>query len=162
MRMMLRIGDNTDCTDSNTDSTDLSRLHNQRNPFQISVISDKGVTLVEVLLAVVILSVGMVGVLRAYGACVGTLEVNRDVVNTIELLKEKMAEIEQGAVEQGGLSAGGSSGRFEGDWEDYAWESKTQTTSEEGLYELTLTVSSPARQLSLITYVQNKDYQPVP
>ena len=88
-RMTLITGDGTDDTDSSADFTDFFRSHNQCNPFQISVISDKGITLVEVLLAVVVLSVGLTGVLRAYLTSIGALEASRETVITIELLKEK-------------------------------------------------------------------------
>ena len=102
-RMTLITGDGTDDTDSSADFTDFFRSHNQCNPFQISVISDKGITLVEVLLAVVVLSVGLTGVLRAYAASIGALEASRETVITIELLKEKMADVEQKMIEQGGF-----------------------------------------------------------
>lgn len=118
---------------------------------------EKGVTLVEVLLAVVVLAIGIVGVLRAYAACVATLEISRDTVTTIELLKEKMADIEQDIMEQGGISSQGSSGQFEA--QDFAWDWKAQPTADENLSEITLTVSGSlddSRPLSLITYVQNK------
>ena len=102
-KMTLTTGDGTDDTDSSADSIDFFRSHNQCNPFQISVISDKGITLVEVLLAVVVLSVGLAGVLRAYAASIGALEVSRETVITIELLKEKMADVEQEMIDQGGF-----------------------------------------------------------
>ena len=159
--MTLTTGDGTDDTDSSADSTDFLRSHNQCNPFQISVISDKGITLVEVLLAVVVLSVGLAGVLRAYAASIGALEVSRETVITIELLKEKMADVEQEMIEQGGISAGSASGRFDGKSVDYNWAWGTTTTAQEGLCELALTVTRTdgSRQVSLVTYAQNKDYK---
>ena len=122
----------------------------------------QGLTLVEVLLAVVVLSVGMVGVLRAYAASIGALEITRETVNTVELLKEKMAEIEQGMIEQGGISAGSASGQFAGESEEYSWTREATTSAPEGLCELALTVtrSDSSRQASVVTYAQNKDYQP--
>ena len=123
---------------------------------------NRGVTLVEVLLAVVVLSVGLAGVLRAYAASIGALEVSRETVITIELLKEKTADVEQKMIEQGGISAGSASGRFDGKFADYNWAWGTATTAQEGLYELTMSVARAdgARQVSLITYAQNKDYEP--
>ena len=159
--MTLITGDGTDDTDSSADFTDFFRSHNQCNPFQISVISDKGITLVEVLLAVVVLSVGLAGVLRAYAASIGALEVSRETVITIELLKEKMADVEQKMIEQGGISAGSASGRFDGKFADYNWAWGTTPTAQEGLYELTMSVvrADGARQVSLVTYAQDKDYE---
>lgn len=123
---------------------------------------ERGVTLVEVLLAVVVLSVGLVGVLRAYAASLGALEVSRETVVTIELLKEKMADVEQEMIDQGGISAGSASGRFDGKFADYNWAWGTTATAQEGLYELTMSVvrADGARQVSLVTYAQDKDYEP--
>lgn len=125
-------------------------------------IGNSGVTLVEVLLAVVVLSVGMVGVLRAYATSVGALEISRETVNTIELLKGKMADIEQTMIEQGGVSAGSSSGQFEGESGDYDWTWEARTTAQEGLCELALSVfrsDGGARQFSVVTYAWDKDYK---
>ncbi len=138
-------------------------------PVPCTLYPEKGIMLVEVLLAVVVLSIGMVGVLRAYAASIGALEISRETVNTIELLKEKMADVEQDMIEQGGISAGSSSGQFTGEFEDYRWALEAKTTAQAGLDELALSVSSrrepngradSARQVSLITYAQDKDYKP--
>lgn len=129
---------------------------------QSSVFSPQsGITLIEVLLAVVVLSVGLVGVLRAYAVSVGALEISRDMINIIELLKEKMGDMEQTMIEQGGVSAGSASGRFDGRFADYNWAWGTTATAQEGLYELTMSVVrvDGARQVSLITYAPNKDYE---
>ncbi len=125
-------------------------------------IGNSGIMLVEVLLAVVILSIGIVGVLRAYATSIGALEISRDTVNTIELLKEKMADVEQDMIEQGGISAGSASGQFEGEFKDYQWAWEATTSAQEGLCELAMSVlrADGARQFSLVTYAQNKDYKP--
>ncbi|MBI5024121.1 MAG: hypothetical protein HZC18_03875 [Candidatus Omnitrophica bacterium] len=131
-------------------------------PVPCTLYPEKGIILVEVLLAVVVLSVGLAGVLRAYAASIGALEASRETAVTIELLKEKMADVEQKMIEQGGISAGGASGRFDGKFADYNWAWGATATAQEGLYELTMSVvrADGARQVSLVTYAQNKDYQP--
>ncbi len=125
-------------------------------------------TLVEVLLAVVILSIGIAGVLRAYSTSIGALEISRDTVNAIELLKEKMADVEQEMIEQGGISAGSSGGQFTGEFKDYHWAWEATTSAQDGLCELALSVASRrepngrgdgTRQFSLVTYARNKDYE---
>ncbi len=122
--------------------------------------AQEGLTLVEVLLAVVILSVGVAGVLRAYAGSVQTLEIGQENIEAINFLKEKMSNIQQQIIEEKGLSAGSSTGDFEGSLKDYAWESVVQSGPQEGLHELYLTVYRPGqtRQFSLTTYVENKDY----
>ena len=123
--------------------------------------AQKGLTLVEVLLAVVVLSIGVAGVLRAYAGSVQTLEITQENIEAINLLKEKMAEIQQEIIEGKGLSAGSSTGDFEGGLKNYAWESVVQPGPHESLHELHLVVYQPGqtRQFSLATYVENKDYE---
>lgn len=118
-------------------------------------------TLVEILLAVVVLSIGVAGVLRAYAGSVQTLEITQENIEAINLLKEKMAEIQQEIIEEKGLSAGSSTGDFEGGLKNYAWESVVQPGPHESLHELRLVVYQPGqtRQFSLATYVENKDYK---
>lgn len=125
---------------------------------------EKGVTLVEILLAVVILSVGISGILQAYGVAVTALETGQDYVETMQLLKGKMAEIEQEIIEGKGLSAGSSRGVFEGGFKNYQWEREARPSSVEGLLELQLTVSHPrkSRSVAFVTYAENKDYEPRP
>ncbi len=122
---------------------------------------EKGVTLVEILLAVVILSIGIAGVLRAYAVAVTALETGQDYIDAIQLLKGKMAEIEQEIIEEKGLSTGLSHGEFEGEFKDYQWERETRPSSVEGLLELKLAVSHPQknRLILLVTYAENKDYE---
>ncbi len=139
-------------------------LDQKLNPKPWPLFPKTGVTLVEVLLAVVILSIGIVGVLRAYAASIGALEISRNTVNIIELAKEKMGDLQQEMIEQGGVSAGSSSGQFQGDFEDYSWAWEATTSARDGLCELALTVSSPgesdgSRKISLVTYAWDKDYQ---
>ena len=157
-RMMLRIGNDQGPAYS------VQRIGKEKilSPIPDPLSPHKGVTLVEVLLAVVILSIGIAGVLRAYAASIGALEISRDTVNTIELLKEKMADVEQDMIEQGGISAGSASGQFAGESEEYSWTREATTSAPEGLCELALTVtrSDSSRQASVVTYAQNKDYQP--
>jgi len=80
-RMMLRIGNDQGPAYS------VQRIGKEKilSPIPDPLSPHKGVTLVEVLLAVVILSIGIAGVLRAYAASIGALEISRDTVNTIEL-----------------------------------------------------------------------------
>ncbi len=154
---MLQIGNRPKTKDQR-----LKKKNKRVFSLQSSVFSPSGgITLVEVLLAVVVLSVGLAGVLRAYAASIGALEVSRETVVAIELLKEKMADVEQEMIEQGGISAGSASGGFDGKSVDYNWAWGTTTTAQEGLYELTMSVvrADGVRQVSLVTYAQNKDYK---
>lgn len=121
----------------------------------------KGVTLIEVLLAVVILSVGIAGVLQSYASAVKTLEISQENIDTVNLLRAKMAEIEQSSIEEHGVSAGSSGGEFEGAFEGYRWESQIQPTVFKPLHEIHLAVSRQdgTRSFSFVTYEDNKDYE---
>jgi len=158
-RMMLRIGNDQGPAYS------VQRIGKEKilSPIPDPLSPHKGVTLVEVLLAVVILSIGIAGVLRAYAASIGALEISRDTVNTIELLKEKMADVEQDMIEQGGISAGSARGQFAEEFKDYNWTWEARTSAREGLCELAMSIfrgENGTRQFSVVTYAPNKDYEP--
>jgi len=118
----------------------------------------KGLTLIEVLLAVSILAIGIVGVLRAYATSVVTLEVGQYNIDAVGLLKQKMADIEQVVVEEGEIPQGSEQGTFESPAEDFLWAWKVDPTETEGLNELTVVVSHKynPRTFSLKTYVVDK------
>ncbi len=117
-----------------------------------------GFTLIEIMLTITILTVGIIGILRAYATSINALEVSRDTVDAVCLLKKKMAEIEQAAIEEGGISPGSSSGRFEDEFENFGWKLEVKTGSIEDLNEVTLVVSrvGQPRKFSLVTYAENK------
>ena len=83
-------------------------------------------TLVEVMLAVSILAIGLVGVLRAYAVLVGGLEAAQDSVKAICLLKDKMAEIEEEALKDVNIPAGVNTGGFDTYGETFEWASTTK------------------------------------
>ena len=117
-----------------------------------------GFTLVEIMLAITILTIGIIGVLRAYVTSVNTLEAGQDSIDVVCLLKEKMAEIEEVAIKEGGISPATSSGKFEDEFEDFRWELEIKRGSIESLNEVILVVShlDRPRKFSLVTYVENK------
>ena len=110
------------------------------------------------MLAVTILSVGMVGVLRAYAVSVSALEASQESVAAVYLLKEKMTQIEKEAGEEGGIAPGRWDGEFENGFEGFTWELTVMPGSTRGLNESILTVSHKGkpRRFSLVTYVENR------
>lgn len=80
-------------------------------------------TLIEVLAAVMILSVGIIGVVRAYITLASGIETSAFTVQASYLLKTKMADIEKEAIENPGLPAGGGrSGSFGKEYPGFRWE----------------------------------------
>jgi prepilin-type N-terminal cleavage/methylation domain-containing protein len=114
---------------------------------------EKGFTLIEVMAAVVILAIGIVGVLQAYAGSITTLEVGQFNINAVSLLKEKMADIERILLEEEEPPRSGS-----GSTDDFFWEWNMASTGIEDLNELTLTVSHKVnpRTFEINTYVVDR------
>ncbi|MFH0986381.1 MAG: type II secretion system protein [Candidatus Omnitrophota bacterium] len=72
----------------------------------------EGFTLLEVIVAVSILAIGLVGVLRAYATSASAMEKVQYEMDGVFLLKTAMGKIEEKAVTQGILLPGVSSGEF--------------------------------------------------
>ena len=74
-------------------------------------------TLIEVLITLVVLSTGIILVMRAFETSLVALCDSRDAVWATLLISEKLAEIEAG-----GPSAGRASGAFSRPYDDFRWE----------------------------------------
>ena len=112
-------------------------------------------TLVEVLLAVMVLAIGLGGVLTAYAKAAGTIRVAQDNVEAFLLLKEKMTEIELQQKQNGALPAGRREGIFAEPFHNYAWETEVRAGPEAALVEVVTTVRQihSGRHFSLATYL---------
>lgn len=62
----------------------------------------RGFTLVELMVAVSILCIGIIFVLRSFIASASALDYTRNRLLAMQVLQEKIAELEQEAVEKGG------------------------------------------------------------
>lgn len=123
----------------------------------MSITGNKGFTLIEVLVAVVIFAAGIVAVSRAYVVSADALGIGRESAQALCLLKQKMSELEFSSVENDGLSTGVSSGVFEGDDAAYEWSCEVRTASSK-LNELGVDVrkTGSRRHFTLATYVDEK------
>lgn len=81
----------------------------------------RGFSLVEVLVATVILSVGMVTVLCAFQTSLSALGAVRESLWAGMLIGEKLAELEGAAQDDDESSLVSSRGRFEGDYGEFRW-----------------------------------------
>ena len=119
-----------------------------------------GFSLLEVLLAMSILSFGLAGVIQAFSKSLEVLEVGQYSIDTTQLLRMKMAEIEQDILENSKLT-GLSSGQFDGDFSDFKWNVSVAPVvieDREGLNIVTLSVSHKniSRVQSLVMYYVEK------
>ncbi len=89
----------------------------------------RGFTLPEVLIAVVILSVGIISVLEAFNVSMATLGAARDALRANMLIIERMAGLELSAIETGKLEEDYSAGAFDGDDVSYMWDKKVTDIS---------------------------------
>jgi hypothetical protein len=107
------------------------------------------------MLAVSILAIGIIGVLRAYAGSVATLEMGQFNIDAVNLLKQKMADVQQMLLEQGPEISKSDNGHFEGLFQDFLWSWEIKPTETDDLNELELTVfhSSNPRKFSVKTYV---------
>ncbi len=120
---------------------------------------NKGLTLIEVLIAVSILGIGIVSVLQAYASSITTLEAGQFTIDGSSLAKQKMAEVEQAIMEEEEVPKGGERGIFNPPFEEFSWEWTISPSEMEDLYALDLTVSSKnnPRTFTLKTYVVDKE-----
>ena len=87
-----------------------------------SLWTKKGFTLVEVLISVIIISIGGIFILQAFAQEVSALAVSRDSIKATLLLKEKMMELEREINEVGNLNKISLTGKFsEVKEKDFTW-----------------------------------------
>jgi prepilin-type N-terminal cleavage/methylation domain-containing protein len=88
-----------------------------------------GFTLPEILIAVAILSTGIVVVLEAFNVSLSVLREARNVLKANMLIMEKMADMELSAMTKNGLDIELANGSFGNENNDYHWESKVTGVS---------------------------------
>ena len=112
-----------------------------------------GLSLIELLVAIVILSVGVVGVLRAF-ALATRYNYSAENQTAAGLLAHDMLEEIRA---DGALSEGLESGTFDGDQSRFAWTRSVRKAEKDRLYEVHVTVSWPEstrqRDLTLTTLI---------
>jgi prepilin-type N-terminal cleavage/methylation domain-containing protein len=130
-----------------------------RRAFCRSASAQYGLTLVEVLTAVVILGIGIISVLRAYGRSIEALEAGQGTINGANLVKEKMIEVEQEFLQTDKFTKTSDAGAFDEPHQDYVWEWDLDATETKNLHALSLKVSrqDDPRTFELRTYVVEKE-----
>ena len=123
-----------------------------------------GYTLIEVILAVSLLAVGLVGVLAAYAKSADTLRLAQDNLRAFTLLRREMAAVEVRACEQRYLPLGTQEGEFsEPDERDFRWRLEVTPSPVKAVNQVTLTVAHrrSGRSYTLATYLPGEPETPV-
>lgn len=153
-RMILRIGNKQ----HTADSVQRIAVRKKSCTMRYAPCADKGLTLIEVLLAVSILSIGVVAVLQAYAGSLAILQAAQSTMTSVSLLNQKVGEVQQEIFERTKIEQASEGGAFESPFEDFSWSWEIKPTNTEGLYELTVMITNQldARDVSVKTYVIDK------
>jgi prepilin-type N-terminal cleavage/methylation domain-containing protein len=128
-----------------------------KKEIRVKIASRGGFTLIEVLIAVVILSTGIVVVLQALHSSLSALDCAVEKTRSAMLLQAKMGEAQAAARSGADPSTLGTSGRFEDPFERYLWQLNSASAplsgmgsggSEQsgGLFDVNATVWREGRQ----------------
>jgi len=127
----------------------------------ISKTGNKAFSLIEVLLAVAILTVGLIAIIRGYVVALSALKATEDYIQEVSLAKDKMADLKEQAMAAKGYLQGAMQGQFPSPDDGFFWQAQISPSGQKGLNEIDLTVSdavsSPARTFSLVAYVDVKE-----
>jgi len=112
-------------------------------------------TLVELMIAISLLTLGLVGVLGAFAKSADTLRRAQDHLEATSLAKREMGKLEFSAWRDGSLPGGSRSGEFGDLAPRFSWRREVQASEQRGMQEVTVVVIQrlDGRQVSLSTRV---------
>ena len=120
---------------------------------------NKGFLLIEVVVALAIISIGMAGILRAFIVSLNAMDASQRYIVGISLAKEKTAEYLQSAMEHKGLAPGSFTGVFQKPYDQYKWEANIAPSDIKDSNVMTISVSNnepnSSNQVNLVNYVPN-------
>ncbi len=127
----------------------------------ISRIGNKNaLTLIEVMITVIILTVGIIGIIQAYIKSLDVLQISKDYLVEVPLAERKMAEIQLEEIENNGLAQTRASGKFQSPYDNFNWEMEINPSDITGLNTVKVKCfnenASPVREFVLISYAKNK------
>ena len=115
----------------------------------------RGFTLLEIMIAVAILSIALVAILRSHSQSIVLADASIRYEKALFLAREKITEIEM----KGFPEVVEEEGVFDND-KDFSWKSKTLETPYEGLREVRLTVTfkigDTEKKINLETYLAQR------
>jgi len=125
----------------------------------------KGFTLIELMVAVCILSIGLVIVMRSLLTVAGALDTGRNKIKAVQFMDEKLSRIRQNALEETGINYGTEQGETNLGNHRATWNLKIIPIEDEELKgylnKVILTVSwreaNIPKNAVLVTYLENKE-----
>lgn len=122
--------------------------------------NNRAVTLIEVMMTVIILTVGILGIIQAYIKSFDVLRISKDMLIEVSLAESKMAELQRSELENGGLDQTKTKGVFSGSYAYYKWELDITPSDIQGLNSVKLRCFTGEFQrlneFVLASYVKNK------
>ncbi len=122
--------------------------------------NEQALTLIEVMIAVIILTVGMIGIIQAYIKSLDVLQISKDYLIEVPLAESKMVEIQRAEVENGGLTQEKQGGQFPKPYDNFHWEDEIGPSDVPGLNTVKIRCFDknifPARDFLLISYAKSK------
>ncbi len=115
----------------------------------------RGFTLVEMIVATILLAVGAVAAMICIGSATRAASVSRDYSTAAMMAEQRFAEIAQ---QPDQLQGGTQSGEFGADYPGFEWEQTVETTDFTGLVRVTLVIrwggGSTPRSAQFVSYAE--------
>jgi type II secretion system protein I len=122
--------------------------------------SKAGFTLVEMIVATVILAVGIVGAAAAFNSATRASAMASEIQIATMLAQQQLSQTETQA--QGNLTGGDTEGDFGADYPGYHWKQSISATDYTNLFQVSVTVSwgkFPGHEKTVSTYLMNVQQQ---
>ncbi len=118
--------------------------------------SNRGFTVIEMVVATLILAIGVVGASTAFNAATKASTLAAETQTASLLAQQQLETTETQAAGQ--LSGGDTEGDFGADYPGYHWKQSITSTDYTYLFQVAVTVSwgpNPARERTVTTYMVN-------
>ncbi|MEI8012334.1 MAG: hypothetical protein WCI27_07645 [Candidatus Omnitrophota bacterium] len=122
--------------------------------------NSRAVTIIEVMVTVIILTVGIVGIIQAYIKSLDVLRISKDMLTEVSLAENKLAELRRLELMDNGLAPASTKGSFTGNDGRFNWELDIRPSDIAGLNTVNVKCSAGysrrAQEFILTSYAKNK------
>jgi type II secretion system protein I len=125
----------------------------------MSKTGNDGFTLVEVVLAVAILSIGITSIFRAYIVSLDVMRASQEYTTALSLAKNKLSDLQQQELREEGLRIQEDAGHFDDPFREYEWKAHITPSDQKDL-TVQVTVfngaSSSKKEINLYGYAKKQ------